>query len=152
MQFAQTIDGMCRKPSKDPREQELVKSVANQLLKIQNGFREIHGNTTKNEQMKGGLGALGRGVLSDAQKLAADTSDIARLFAGKVASSPVDHQVEEWKDAKLAALETLVLIGLMVELATACIGVRNRLAHHSHVPILMVLFSVASQFAFSPHM
>ena len=143
-----------RKPSRDqlPREQELVKSMANQLFKIQSGFREIHGNTIKNEQMKGGLGALGRGLLSDAQKLAADTGEVARLMAAKVASLPVDQQVEEWRDAKLAALEAMVLLGLMVELATACVAVRNRLSHHSHIPILLVLFSIASQFVFFPHM
>jgi hypothetical protein len=145
-QLTLTLDGMARGGTQD-REQELIKSVANQMLKMQSAFREIHINITKNGQMKQGLGALGRGVLSDAQKLQADTSEAIKQAAAKVGSH---HLVEEWKDARLAAQETMVLIALMVELATACIAVRNRLPNHSHVPTLLVLLSIACQFAFFP--
>lgn len=114
---------------------------------MQSGFREIHANIVKNEQMKRGLGALGRGVLSNAQKLQADTSEAVK----QAVSNCNPQMVEEWKDARLAAQETMVLIGLMLELATACIAVRNRLPNHSHVPILLVLHSIACQFAFFPN-
>jgi hypothetical protein len=139
---------MARK-TRDSRELSLTKSVANQITKLQSGFREIHSNIT--DTVKGGLGALGRGVLGDAQQLASDASEIAMLCAGRLSAQANEQGSEEWKDATLGALEMMMLSGFMVELAVACIAVRNRLAHHSHVPIILVFFSIATHLALFPH-
>jgi len=152
--LTQTVEGMNSRPSKEMPFREVephVKSALTQLPKLQSGFREIHGLTNQKEKMKGGLGALGRGVLGDAQQLAAATVAAARLCAAKLSELQPNQLAEEWKDGRLAATETMVMGGWMVELVVACIAIRNRLAHHSHVPIVLVLFSISAQLALFPY-
>lgn len=135
--------------TKDPQEAQLFKSVAAQLPKLQSGLREMQGVGKGNAAARS---ALGRGVLKDAQQLAKSSTELSSLVASalsRVVAS--DGSNEVGKDGRLGALEVMLLCSLMVELSVACIAVRNRLPHHSHIPLLLVSFSIAAHFALHPH-
>lgn len=148
--LTQSIEAASRRGTQE--EVAVLKRIASQLPKLQSGFKEIRGS--QNDKKKGGLGAAGRGLLGDGMQLTEASEAIIRLLP----PSPVPNAnnassgEEECREAKLAALEVQYMASLMVELSIACVAIRNRSAHHSHIPMILVLFSIATQWATFPFM
>jgi len=158
-QLTLLCDAVTTKHNANQRELQLLKNVTSQLPKLQNGFRDFNATTTggRGNNNGGRSSALGRGILGDAQQIAAFASELAASSANSIggggsgASDDVRSAEADWRATKLGALEVMVLCALMVELSVACIAIRNRMAHRSHVPLLLPLLAIASHFAFYPY-
>ncbi len=130
--------------TKKQTEVNALKSIANQFQKIQSVFREIHALPKGASPL-----SLCRGILGDTEQMMVTINELAAHHAAN--SNNAERDGEEWKDAKLGACEVMVLCGLMINISIACISIRNRSVHHSHVPLLILSFALAVNFSFYPY-
>lgn len=162
------MDGIVRQSYTpgDIQQKELhaLKNISEEMAKLQNGLRNLKDLNSKGRSASG-RGNLVAQVLAAAQQLAAGTSSLANISAASTLASfppsgvlPTTTMSPEERDprlclkaGKLGALEVMVLCGLMIELSVACLAVRNRLPHYSHIPMLLSLLTTASQIAFYPY-